>query len=201
MAEVLTISAEIRDEIIDHARAGKPEEICGLLRGRHNRAFELIRARNIADDKIENYDVDPQTLRLQFEFEDAGDQMVAIYHSHPVSVAYPSATDAWSAHYPDTYYVICSLEYDERPVLRAFRLIAHWLDLEIERLQQSLPFCETRPGLFGFYQADNKALPQTLRTVATEVPPPFYIVFSVDEARAVDDYRIVSVREHPVEIV
>ena len=66
----------IHDEIIAHAREGKPEEICGILRGSAGRAFRLYRARNLAQDRIDNYDVDPQTLLKQFEFEEAGDEMV-----------------------------------------------------------------------------------------------------------------------------
>ena len=111
---VLPQSYPLGDEIIARAaREGKPEEICGILRGRDRAATELIRARNMAADRIDNYDVDPQTLLLQFEFEDDGDEMMGIYHSHPVSVAYPSATDAWNADYPDSIYFICSLEDDD----------------------------------------------------------------------------------------
>ena len=68
----------ISNEIIAHARAGKPEEICGILRGRGLVATQLIQGRNIADERIENYEVDPQTLLRQFEFEDAGDVMMGI---------------------------------------------------------------------------------------------------------------------------
>ena len=81
--------------------------------GRGLVAFEAVAGRNIAAERIENYEVDPQTLLLQFAFEDGGDEMMGIYHSHPVSVAYPSATDAWNAYYPECIYFICSLEYDD----------------------------------------------------------------------------------------
>jgi [CysO sulfur-carrier protein]-S-L-cysteine hydrolase len=198
--EPLVISQAIYDEIIAHARSGKPDEICGLLRGRENRAIELIRAENVAEDKVENYDVDPQTLLLQFKFEEAGDRMVAIYHSHPVSVAYPSATDAWSAHYPDAYYLICSLEFDDRPVLRSFRLLPDFAELDMDLLSQRLPFYETRPGLFGFYQSSEDPLPAELEDLAADVPPPFYIVYHADESQAVEDYRVVAIRETQVAI-
>jgi proteasome lid subunit RPN8/RPN11 len=63
--------------------------------------------------------------------EERGWHLLAIYHSHPVSVAYPSARDIAHACYegtteaifPDTYYIICSLEHPDRPVLRAFRIL------------------------------------------------------------------------------
>ena len=119
---VVTVPRAVRDVIVAHAREGKPEEICGIVRGRGLAAESIVRGRNIAAERIENYEVDPQTLLRQFEFEEEGDEMMGIYHSHPVSVAFPSATDAWNAHYPDSIYFICSLEYDDAPVIRAFRM-------------------------------------------------------------------------------
>jgi proteasome lid subunit RPN8/RPN11 len=190
----------IYDEIIAHAQAGKPEEICGILRGRGTEAFELFRAKNIATERIENYDVDPQTLMMQFEFEEAGDEMMGIYHSHPVSVAWPSATDAWNAHYPDTYYLICSTEYDDAPILRAFRMVASYPDVDGESLRSALTFREVRQGLFGYYQAADRSTPRALHAVAADVSLPFYVVFTVDEEGAVEELRFVEVSEYRVEI-
>lgn len=113
----------IYQEIIDHALEGAPEEVCGILGGVGNRATELVRGRNEAEDRTGNYWVDGQTLYKQVEFEDRGEQMIAIYHSHPASEAYPSATDARSITYPDACHLICSLENPDQPVVRAFRFI------------------------------------------------------------------------------
>ncbi|RME56569.1 MAG: M67 family peptidase [Caldilineae bacterium] len=190
----------IYDEIIAHARAGKPEEVCGVLRGRDSRAKELFRGRNIAEDKINNYTVDPQTLLRQFEFEDAGDAMMGIYHSHPVSVAYPSATDAWNAHYPDAYYLICSLEFDDAPVIRAFKMTPTFPDLDMEALRQALPFEEVRPGLFGLYVPAGGPIPEPLQSVVEDPSRAFYVVFNVNGAGKVDEHRIVFIEEHPVEV-
>ena len=72
----------IHAEIIAHAREGKPEEICGVLRGRGLEAYELFRGQNMAEERIENYEVDPRTLLLQFKFMDNDDEMMGVYHSH-----------------------------------------------------------------------------------------------------------------------
>lgn len=198
---IVYLARTVYDGIIAHAREGKPEEICGILRGRAGRATQLYRARNLAEDRIDNYDVDPQTLLKQFEFEEAGDEMVAIYHSHPVSVAYPSATDAWNAHYPETYYLICSLEFDDAPALRAFRMEPQWPDADIEAVRNAVPFDEVRPGLFGFYQAAHTPVPDALADLLDGIEPPLYIVFDVDESDAVDDFRVVNLREFPVQVL
>ncbi|MCY4116255.1 MAG: M67 family metallopeptidase [Caldilineaceae bacterium] len=194
------LTRTVYDGIIAHAREGKPEEICGILRGRDGRAAQLYRARNLAEDRIDNYDVDPQTLLKQFEFEEAGDEMVAIYHSHPVSVAYPSATDAWNAHYPETYYLICSLEFDDAPVIRAFRMEPHWPEADVDALRSGVSFDEVRPGLFGYYQAAGDPVPEQAAGLLAEMEAPLYVVFNLDEAGAVEDFRVVQLQEYPVEV-
>ncbi len=199
--QAISLPRAIHDEIIAHAREGKPEEICGILRGRGKEAFELFRAENVATERIENYDVDPKALMLQFAFEDAGDEMMGIYHSHPVSVAWPSATDAWNAHYPESYYFICSLEYDDAPILRAFRMLATYPDVDGDALRRALPFREVRQGLFGYFQAADRSTPRALHAVAGDVTLPFYVVFTVDKTGAVDDLRFVEITEYRVEIV
>lgn len=188
----------IYEEIITHAREGKPEEICGVLRGRGLIAYELIRGQNVAEDRVNNYAVDQQTLLLQFKFEDAGDEMMGVYHSHPISVAYPSATDAWNAHYPDSIYLICSLEFDDAPVIRAFRMTPQFLELDLAALKAALPFYETRPHLFAYYQSADNELPAPLTAFAQGVVTPFYVVFYEDSEWS--EARLVSLQEYPIEI-
>ena len=53
--------------IVAHAREGSRREICGILRGRAEEATQLTAPANLVADKIDNYDVDPQTLLKQFE--------------------------------------------------------------------------------------------------------------------------------------
>ncbi len=195
------LPAALAAQIIDHARSGKPEEICGIIRGRGMEAYEVIRGQNIADERIENYTVDPQTLLQQFRFEENDEEMMGIYHSHPVSVAYPSATDAWNAYYPDSIYFICSLEFDDAPVIRAFRMIAHFAELDLKSITETLSFYETRPGLFAYYQRADQALPAALTDAATGISRPFYMVYtkeSADQSWQDVDVRLVELIEHPI---
>lgn len=122
-ANTLILSRAIHDEIIAHARSGAPEEVCGVISGRDGIATELVRARNEAENRVMDYWVDGGTLLRQFDFEDRGESMIAIYHSHPVDPAYPSATDARNAFYPDSAYLICSLLQPSQPVIRGYLLI------------------------------------------------------------------------------
>ena len=198
--EAVKMPAAVYAAIVEHAREGKPEEICGIVRGRGLAAGEAVRGRNIAGERIENYEVDPETLLLQFAFEEEGGEMMGIYHSHPVSVAWPSATDAWNAHYPESIYFICSLEFDDAPEIRAFRMTPHWIELDIARLRRDLAFTEVRPHLFAYYQAAGAPVPALLQPIAASVPAPFYVDFYTDDRGDVVDSRIVSIVEHPVQV-
>jgi proteasome lid subunit RPN8/RPN11 len=200
--QTVHLPARLQETIIAHARQGRPEEICGVLRGRGLAAFEVVRGRNIAAERIENYEVDPQTLLLQFQFEEQGDEMMGIYHSHPVSVAYPSATDAWNAHYPECIYFICSLEHEAAPVVRAFRMTPHFLALDWAALLRGLPVYETRRGLWAYYQPSHKPVPSLLADVAEQAPAPFYLVMFGPDGQDGDlDGRVVSVTEHPIQSI
>jgi proteasome lid subunit RPN8/RPN11 len=70
------------------------------------------------------YVIDPREQLTAFRSMDAaGEELVGIYHSHPLSQAYPSPTDRAEAHYPDALYVLVSLRTG-KPEVRAFRIDA-----------------------------------------------------------------------------
>jgi [CysO sulfur-carrier protein]-S-L-cysteine hydrolase len=52
-----------------------------------------------------------------------GTELLAIYHSHPHTVAYPSSTDVGLAYYPEALYIIISLENRGCPLVNAFRIV------------------------------------------------------------------------------
>lgn len=190
----ITLPQAVYDEIVAHAREGKPEEICGLVRQHPVKGAEVLRARNMAAERIENYEIDDEHLLL-FAFHE--EEMIGVYHSHPVSVAYPSPTDALIAGYPDKIYFICSLEFDNAPVIRAFQMIEHFLDLNIAALRQGVLFWENRPGLFAYYQATDQLIPPMLTALAAQVTLPFYVIHDTREGGQ-HQGQIVSVIEHQI---
>ncbi len=123
-AGIFRLPAAMRREIEAHARAGYPEEVCGLIAGRDDTAVALFRGRNVSPTPRVAYELDVETLIKQVEFEDAGLTLAAIYHSHPTGPETPSETDIARAFYPDSVYLICSLADPTRPVLRGFRIVA-----------------------------------------------------------------------------
>ncbi len=116
------IPVAMASEIVSHARAGYPEEVCGIISGRDNQAVTLYRGRNVSPKPRVAYELDVDTLALQISFDTAGLELAGIYHSHPSGPETPSTTDIAQAYYPDAVYIICSLADPTRPSLRGFRL-------------------------------------------------------------------------------
>ncbi len=191
-APSLTLPRPIYDAIIAHARAGKPEEVCGLLRGRDGVVTGILPARNAAPNPITDYEVEASALLVQFEWEEAGDELIAIYHSHPEDPAYPSASDAIQSYYPDSIYLICSLLDDDQPDLRGYFLRDAQGDVDPLILRDHLPFYETRPGRWGFHLAAGAVVPPVLRSLALPPDLATYVVIQ-DEGGDALYTRMVTV--------
>ncbi len=119
---VLHLSREQYDDIVAHAREDFPSECCGLLAGREGQVLRIMRGRN-ADASPFTYRLDDRQL-FQFhkEMDEAGLDIVGIYHSHTASEAVPSRTDVARAFYPEAVYIIISLQDWDRPVVRGFHI-------------------------------------------------------------------------------
>jgi len=107
----LVIPAAIADQMLVHARSEQPNEACGLLSGdlASGRATAFHAARNSEASPL-RYNVHPDDLvRIVFGIEDAGDDLIGIFHSHTHTPAVPSATDLRTAQYPDAFYLLASL--------------------------------------------------------------------------------------------
>lgn len=107
-----------------HAREESPKEACGLLVGREGRITRAVRCANAHPTPTTRYLIDPrEQLRVFRAMDESGEELLGIYHSHPVSQPVPSPTDRAEAHYPDAAYVLVSLRA-EPPEMRAFRIAA-----------------------------------------------------------------------------
>jgi proteasome lid subunit RPN8/RPN11 len=118
----MRIPRSIYEQMLEHAREEAPNECCGILGGKDGEATTLYRAANAEQSPL-RYTLDPNDLfRITFrEIPENEEEMLAIYHSHTASPAYPSQTDINLATYPDAVYLILSLAEDEEP-LRGFHI-------------------------------------------------------------------------------
>jgi proteasome lid subunit RPN8/RPN11 len=119
----MKISQALIDEMVAHAREDLPDECCGMIGGRDGEATSVVRVENAAHSPL-RYEMDPQgQFDALKQIEDAGDELIGIYHSHTRSAAYPSQTDVNEARmWPEQVYVIVSLEDEEAPDVKAYDL-------------------------------------------------------------------------------
>jgi len=139
------LPATMVQELIEHARAEYPNEMCGLIIGSApaadgGRALRFEATRNKATSPY-RYEIDPDDLyRITVAADDADEAIWGIVHSHTHTPAVPSPTDIGLAFYPDALYLLVSLSDDEAdpgtgaPSLRAWRIVegvVHEVELRV----------------------------------------------------------------------
>jgi proteasome lid subunit RPN8/RPN11 len=119
----LKISQALIDEMVAHAREDLPNECCGMVGGRDGAAATVIRVANSAASPL-RYEMDPQEQYNALKsIEDGGGELLAIYHSHTKSAAYPSQTDVNQAvAWPEQVYLIVSLADEDTPDVKGYLL-------------------------------------------------------------------------------
>lgn len=115
------------DEMVAHAREDLPNECCGILAGQNGHVLKLYRMSNVEASPF-RFSMDPgEIVKVDTEAGDNDWDLLAIYHSHTQSRAYPSDTDVRIAGgtaelWPDVRYVLVSLMDDDAPQVRLFRI-------------------------------------------------------------------------------
>lgn len=126
---MLTITRELHDAIVAHARADHPDEACGVVAGPagSDRPERFIPMLNAARSPT-FYEFDSGDLfKLYREMDDRDEVPVVVYHSHTATDAYPSRTDVSYASEPEAHYVLVSTAEGTEPgdpfQFRSFRIV------------------------------------------------------------------------------
>jgi proteasome lid subunit RPN8/RPN11 len=122
---MLTISKELHDKIVAHARADHPDEACGVLAGPagSDRPERFIAMEN-AERSPTFYRFDSgEQFRVWTQLDEADEEPVVIYHSHTATQAYPSRTDISYASEPNAHYVLVSTREQESTEFRSYRIL------------------------------------------------------------------------------
>jgi proteasome lid subunit RPN8/RPN11 len=124
MTEVMSmvrIPKSIYQRMIEHAKKERPLECCGILGGKERTVEKVFELKNSEESSVQ-YSMSPRDqLKVFEEMEKESMEMVAIYHSHPHTIPFPSETDVKLAFYPDVSSIIISLK-EENPVVKAFQI-------------------------------------------------------------------------------
>lgn len=123
MSSQLIIGKQHLQQIIDHALKGHPYEVCGLAGGRDGQVQTVVEVPNASLTPQYSYEMEQQGMvDVIIGFQRAGQEVVAIYHSHPDGEANPSQHDIAQATWPDAVYLIVGLIDPESPQVRAWTL-------------------------------------------------------------------------------
>ena len=134
---LLQLRREHVDAMIAHARETAPRECCGLIGGVSDAcAVTLYRLRNVTPNPESAYEAAPEDLfAAQRQMRERGEELLAIYHSHPRATdPSPSETDVRLAYYPTAKYLIIGLAGVEA-VIKAFSISERehrWKQVEYE---------------------------------------------------------------------
>lgn len=106
----MEIGQHLLRRVLEHCLEEKPLEACGIMTGRDRTVLDVYATENAKRSPV-FYEVDPeQQERVLREMARRGDELIAIYHSHPTTPAEPSANDIRLAvHWPSALRVIISL--------------------------------------------------------------------------------------------
>ena len=143
-ADAVVFPVELRQQLIEHALEGDPDEVCGILAGRDGRVERVFRVRNSADEiapdrqvfrdrqsgeatsghKPVHYFMDPKDqLRVYNEIDDLELDVVGYYHSHTHTEARPSPTDIRLSFDSHAYWVLVSLQDRANPHVRVWNIL------------------------------------------------------------------------------
>jgi proteasome lid subunit RPN8/RPN11 len=115
------------DEILQAAKDGRPEEICGLIGGVKDgdkREVKKIYLLENIDHSNEHFSMNPKDqLAAIKDMRSNGIEPLGNFHSHPESPSRPSEEDKRLAYDKNASYMIISLMDIENPVLKSFKIV------------------------------------------------------------------------------
>jgi len=132
--EQITLPRSLINQLLTHAQSGNENEICGFISSIHNTAVKTYPINNIAPQANKRFEMEPQAqINAIKNMREQGEELFAIYHSHPTSPAAPSQVDIEEFSYPDALSLIISLDTQGVLEIRAYRMMNdHAIEVAIE---------------------------------------------------------------------
>ncbi len=103
---VIHIRQDHWDQMRSDVAARVPDEACGIVAGIDHQSTMIIPVTNILHDSHHFRMAPDEQLKALLLIEEKGWDMLAIYHSHPLGIDHPSATDIKQLTYPGIVYLI-----------------------------------------------------------------------------------------------
>jgi [CysO sulfur-carrier protein]-S-L-cysteine hydrolase len=120
-ARPLEIPRDLHDAMVDHCKRESPLECCGILGGISSRVRSFHPLRNELASETRYFADARELLAAHVALRECGEEILAIYHSHPRWQAAPSQTDLAENYYGPCPRIIVSLSGDS-PEVRVWQL-------------------------------------------------------------------------------
>jgi proteasome lid subunit RPN8/RPN11 len=123
MSEQIAISRKITNQLLHLAQQSPDQEVCGLLGGHQGIARTCYPISNSAETPQQRFLLDAtEQIAAMTQMRECGEQLFAIYHSHPNAAAYPSIHDRQLIGYVDVLHLIISLNTQGILEMRGFKI-------------------------------------------------------------------------------
>lgn len=110
MTQTICIPRTLANRLLTLAQLTPDTEVCGLISNNAENRYQVYPVNNIADNAHSVFEMDPRQQINAFKLiREKQQTLFAIYHSHPDSIAAPSAKDLNDAAYKDVLNIIISL--------------------------------------------------------------------------------------------
>jgi proteasome lid subunit RPN8/RPN11 len=119
----IQIPRKLTQQLLHHAQNSPTSEVCGLIGAKNNCPCSCYPIKNSAQQPETKFLLDAQQqIAAQVAMREKGEELFAIYHSHPTAPALPSQTDIDLANQPDVLHLIISLNTKGVLEMRGFRI-------------------------------------------------------------------------------
>jgi proteasome lid subunit RPN8/RPN11 len=121
--EHIQIPRKITNQLLHLAQVSPDLEVCGLIGSKNGQPTSCYPVKNTAKHPQQRFQLDAgQQISAMAKMRDLGEELFAIYHSHPSAPATPSVTDLELASYPEALYLIISLNTKGILEMRGFKI-------------------------------------------------------------------------------
>ncbi len=122
-ANEIELPRALVNQILHHAQSSPELEVCGLIGAKGGIPHSCHPVANVATVPQTRFQLDPAgQIEAMRQIRESGEELFAIFHSHPAAPAEPSPADLAEAAYPDALYLVVSLNTKGVLEMRGFRI-------------------------------------------------------------------------------
>ena len=109
--EEIKFPRKLTQQLLHQAQSSPLHEVCGLISAKNGLPCHCYPIKNSAEQPENRFLLDAQQqIAAQVAMREQGEELFAVYHSHPTAPALPSSTDIALANPANALHLIISLD-------------------------------------------------------------------------------------------